>query len=165
MGSTTATISRINDLSLKVTAPDGITVYWGNNGLDAANTSAPGGVPNTIDTVENVFLQNPASGIWTVEVFATQVVQDAYLGDPAVNAPFSLVVSGGVQTGHVEGHGRFDVVPGIGRAAGGGRYAARGQLDRRDGGRSHAGLLRREQAAQLKCRAWHRAPGFCLARG
>ncbi len=99
MGNVASTVSRINDLSLRVTAPDGVTVYWGNNGLNADNISASGGAANTIDTVENVFVPTPASGDWTVDVIATQVVQDAYPPSaPAgpTDAAFSLVVTGGL---------------------------------------------------------------------
>lgn len=99
--------ARINDLSLKVTAPGG-TVYWGNNGMDIGqgDWSTSGGSRNTKDTVENVFIQNPASGIWTVEVQANEVVKDGHVvwinNDPAdgpvpeqpVDVDFALVVSG-----------------------------------------------------------------------
>jgi hypothetical protein len=93
MGSTAGGQARVNDLSVRVTSPSS-TVYWGNNGLTTSNFSTSGGVANTIDPVENVFIQNPDAGNWTVEVIATQVVQDAYLADTTVNVPYSLVVSG-----------------------------------------------------------------------
>ena len=64
-----ATIHRVNNLDLKVTAPDG-TVYWGNNGLKAGMTSTPGGEHNVLDTVENVIVQNPQAGRWTIDVIA-----------------------------------------------------------------------------------------------
>lgn len=84
---------RINDLTLKVTAPGG-TVYWGNFGLTAGNYSSPGGSANTKDTVENVIIQNPASGSWLVEVIASEVVQDGHVETPELDADFALVVSG-----------------------------------------------------------------------
>jgi hypothetical protein len=93
-GTTSATLHRINDLNLKVTSPGG-TVYWGNNGLLASNWSTSGGAPNTVDTVENVFVQNPAAGAWTIEVRAAEVNQDAHLGTPATDAVFSLVATTG----------------------------------------------------------------------
>jgi hypothetical protein len=93
-GTTSATLHRINDLSLKVTSPSG-TIYHGNNGLLAGNYSTAGGSPNTKDTVENVFISNPAAGSWTVQVTAAEVNQDAYLSTPATDAVFSLVVTGG----------------------------------------------------------------------
>jgi serine protease AprX len=98
-GNPSATQARINNLSLRVTSPTQV-VYWGNNGLTASNFSTSGGTENTRDTVENVFVQNPAAGVWTVEVLGTEIVGDAYLSDATVNAAFALVVTGGVrQTG------------------------------------------------------------------
>jgi hypothetical protein len=84
---------RINDLTLKVTAPGG-TIYYGNNGLTAGNYSTPGGNPNTKDTVENVFVQNPAGGVWVVEVIASEINQDSHIETPQMDADFALVVSG-----------------------------------------------------------------------
>ncbi|MCP3141034.1 S8 family serine peptidase [Pyxidicoccus xibeiensis] len=95
MGTVGAAQARINDLSLRVTSPSGV-VYWGNNGLTAGNTSTSGGVSNKVDTVENVFLANPQAGIWRVDVFADELVQDARLETPGVvDADYGLVVSGG----------------------------------------------------------------------
>ena len=99
MGPTSASQHRINDLSLKVTAPDN-TVYWGNNGLLAGNWSTPGGVSNTVDTVENVFIQNPTPGTWVVEVLGDEIVQDSHPETPGVvDADYALFVTGG--TGQV----------------------------------------------------------------
>jgi hypothetical protein len=93
-GTTSSTLHRINDLTLKVTSPGG-TVYYGNNGLLANMWSTSGGAPNTIDTVENVFVQNPQAGTWTVEVRGDQIVQDARLETSSViDADYALVVSG-----------------------------------------------------------------------
>lgn len=88
-------VHRINDLSLKVTAPNGTTVYWGNNGLDVGNWSTSGGSANTIDTVENVYIQNPASGTWTIEVLGSEIVQDGHVETPALDADYALIASGG----------------------------------------------------------------------
>ncbi len=91
---------RVNDLTLKVTSPGG-TVYWGNWGLTLPTGgpthtiwSAPGGSPDTKNVVENVFVPGPAAGEWTVEVSAPELVMDARLETPAVDADFALVVSG-----------------------------------------------------------------------
>ncbi|MEO6597042.1 MAG: hypothetical protein ABIP94_20040, partial [Planctomycetota bacterium] len=87
---------RVNDLSVKLTAPNG-TVYHGNNGMATSPVSlytAPGGSPNTLDTVENVFVQNPAYGLWKVEVSAPIIVLDQHVETPAVDADFALVASG-----------------------------------------------------------------------
>ncbi|MFC9256779.1 S8 family serine peptidase [Amycolatopsis thailandensis] len=91
-GSPSASVARVNDLTLKVTAPNG-TVYYGNNGLNAGNFSTAGGSPNTIDTVENVILEKPAAGTWTVEVVATQVNADGHPETSATDADYALVVS------------------------------------------------------------------------
>lgn len=88
-----STQHRINDLSLKVTAPSG-TVFWGNNGLRDGNVSTAGGVANRIDTVENVWIPLPAAGLWTVEVIASEIIQDSHVETPAVDADYALVVSG-----------------------------------------------------------------------
>lgn len=92
-GTTNSTLHRINDLSLKVTAPNG-TVYYGNNGLTTEMTSTAGGVANTIDTVENVILNAPAAGTYTVEVRADALNGDGRPETGNVDADFSLVVSG-----------------------------------------------------------------------
>lgn len=84
---------RINDLSLRVTSPTG-TVYWGNNGLLEGNWSVAGGDANHIDTVENVFVENPEVGFWLVEVIAHEINQDGHVETPEVDADFALVVSG-----------------------------------------------------------------------
>ncbi|MEX2219349.1 MAG: S8 family serine peptidase [Phycisphaerales bacterium] len=97
---TVAGQNRVNDLTLRVTSPNG-TVYWGNNGMvptnisdiGGSNSTTPGGAANTYDTVENVFVQNPLAGEWTVEIIATQVVQDGYLETGALDAIYSLVVA------------------------------------------------------------------------
>ncbi|SER45810.1 S8 family serine peptidase [Lentzea albida] len=91
-GSPTAAKATVNDLSLKVTAPNG-TVYWGNNGLLAGNFSTSGGSANTVDTVENVLLQTAAAGTWTVEVVATAVNVDGHTETAATDADYALVVS------------------------------------------------------------------------
>ncbi|MEM7354318.1 MAG: S8 family serine peptidase [Acidobacteriota bacterium] len=93
MGTPGAAEARVNDLSLRVTSPSA-TAYWGNNGLRAGNVSTAGGVSNTIDTVENVFVLNPEAGTWTVEVIGDEIVQDSHTETPALDADFALVCSG-----------------------------------------------------------------------
>jgi hypothetical protein len=96
-GTTSASVHRINDLSLKVTSPSA-AVYHGNVGLAAGTASTPGGSPNTIDTVENVFVPSPEAGVWTVEVRAAEINQDAHLATRQIDdAVFALVVTGGVR--------------------------------------------------------------------
>ncbi len=95
-GPLVATQNRVNDLSLKVTSPSG-TIYWGNNGLTAGNFNTSGGSSNTKDTVENVFLQNPAAGTWTVEVLGDEITFDTDPNTAGTNAVFSLWLTGGVE--------------------------------------------------------------------
>ena len=93
-GTTSASQHRINDLSLKVTSPGG-TIYWGNNGLRTGNWSTSGGSSNTLDTVENVFIDNPQAGIWTIEVLGDEVIVDTHPSTIPLDADFGLVISGG----------------------------------------------------------------------
>ena len=92
-GTTSSSQHRINDLTLKVTSPTG-DVYWGNNGLLGGNWSTPGGTANTVDTVENVFVQSALAGQWTIEVMASEINEDGHPGTPEVDADYALVVSG-----------------------------------------------------------------------
>lgn len=93
-GTVAASQHRINDLSLKVTEPNGTTLYWGNNGLLAGNWSSTGGVANTKDTVENVFVRLPVAGTWTIEVVGTDVNTDIRFDVAGNNADFALWVTG-----------------------------------------------------------------------
>lgn len=95
-GNPASEIATVNDIDLKVTAPDG-TVYWGNVGLGIGGGmwSQPGGEPNTVDTVENVFIEDPMPGVWRIEVIAAELNQDARPETPDVtDADFALVASG-----------------------------------------------------------------------
>lgn len=93
-GNPAAAIHRINDLSLRVTSPSG-TRYWGNNGLRAGNWSTPGGSANTVDTIENVFIQAPEAGSWRIDVLGDDIVEDGHVGTAAIDAVYALVVTGG----------------------------------------------------------------------
>jgi hypothetical protein len=85
---------RVNDLTLRVQAPDG-TSYSGNNGLATGRWSVSAGLPDDRNTVENVFVENPAPGTWEVLVIGSEIVQDAHLETPGVtDADFALVVTG-----------------------------------------------------------------------
>ncbi|MFW5653042.1 MAG: bifunctional hydroxymethylpyrimidine kinase/phosphomethylpyrimidine kinase, partial [Planctomycetota bacterium] len=95
MGVPNSSVHRINDLTLKVTDPQGI-VYWGNNGLSEGNWSVAGGSPNDRDTVENVFVQNPSPGSWTIEVIADEINEDSHPETSALDADYALVVSPGI---------------------------------------------------------------------
>ncbi len=93
-GVASSSVHRVNNLDLKVTAPNGTTFYWGNNGLRDGNVSTSGGVANTLDTVENVWVSAPAPGMWTVAVTAALVNQDGRVETPELDVDFGLVVSG-----------------------------------------------------------------------
>lgn len=93
--SVAASVDRVNDLNLRVTAPNGLVYYWGNNGLDVGNTSTAFGSSNSIDTVECVVLNTPAAGRWTVRVFGTAIVQDGHVATSAVDSTYALAVFGG----------------------------------------------------------------------
>ncbi|MCC6675931.1 MAG: S8 family serine peptidase [Phycisphaerales bacterium] len=95
-GTTSASLHRINLLTLKVTNPAGTTFYWGNNGMLTSNWTTSGGSVNTKDTVQNVYIQSPAEGDWMVEVRGDAIVQDGKVETPALDSDFALVVSGGV---------------------------------------------------------------------
>lgn len=93
-GNTSASVHRINDLDLVVIDPSGM-VYHGNHGLDTGAFSTPGGSPNTVDTVENVFIESAKPGHWTVRVVAREINEDAVLETAHIDAHFALVVQGG----------------------------------------------------------------------
>jgi subtilisin-like proprotein convertase family protein len=75
----------INDLNLKVTAPDGSTIYWGNSTNGNAESIA-GGNPDSKNNLEQVLFTSPAVGVYTVEVIAAAVPQGPQ--------GFALVASG-----------------------------------------------------------------------
>jgi hypothetical protein len=111
-GDTVSSVHRINDLTLQVTTPAKIS-YWGNAGLVTGNISVSGGAADAINTVENVFLQNPQAGLWTVRVFGDSIVQDSHVETPEADADFALVVVGGTHVipcaGDVNTSGTVDI--------------------------------------------------------
>ncbi|MDX1620440.1 MAG: S8 family serine peptidase [Nitriliruptorales bacterium] len=83
----------VNDLDLEVLAPDGTTVFRGNVFDDGA--SAPGGDPDRLDNLENVFIPAPQIGIYTVRVRAHALPGDGVPGrGDTTDQDFALVVSG-----------------------------------------------------------------------
>jgi hypothetical protein len=92
-GSPAATKTRVNDLTLRVISPSGVE-YFGNVGLRQGNVSTPGGAPDTIDTVENVFLAMPEAGTWKVEIRADEIITDGHKETPELDADYALVVTG-----------------------------------------------------------------------
>ncbi len=83
-GDTAAATQLVNDLDLTVTAPDG-TVYHGN--VFSGGWSQSGGSADRLNNVENVYVQNPMDGVWTVTVSGYNVPFNS--GAPN---PFALVV-------------------------------------------------------------------------
>ena len=108
MGNPAAALQIVNNLSLRVTSPSG-TVYWGNNGLAAGNYSVAGGAEDSIDSVECVFIENPAAGIWQLEVIGTSIVSDAHVATAATDASFALVCQGGADTSAAAPCNKFSV--------------------------------------------------------
>lgn len=97
MANPTSSITRINDLDLVVTAPDG-RVFFGNAGLRSGPVSTAGGSPDDRDTVECIRLPSPAVGTWSVEVVARAVNADARPETPHLDdVDFGLVVTGGLR--------------------------------------------------------------------
>ncbi len=76
----------VNDLHLRLTAPNG-TEYYGN--VFAAAESVTGGANDTLNNVEGFRQVAPAAGAWTVTVLGGNV--------PAGPQRFSLIVSGDLQ--------------------------------------------------------------------
>ena len=92
-GTVSAAQHRQNDLDVKVTSPSG-TTYWGNAGLLEGNWSIAGSSANTKDTVENVFIDGPEAGTWTVEVIGSEIVVDTHTETGATDADYALVIRG-----------------------------------------------------------------------
>jgi serine protease AprX len=82
--SASAAVSLVNDLDLKLVAPDG-TTYLGN--MFAGGWSTTGGTPDRLNNVENTFVPSAVTGTWTVIVSAYNV--------PMGPQPFALVVDNG----------------------------------------------------------------------
>ena len=74
----------VNNLNLEVIAPDGTTIYRGNN--FSSGWSFPGGSADNVNNVESVYIKNPAVGQWTIRVRGFNVPQGPQ--------PFALVASG-----------------------------------------------------------------------
>ncbi|PCI11314.1 hypothetical protein COB72_00990 [bacterium] len=110
----------VNNLDLKVTAPDGSTVYLGNYGLvedgNPSTThgiwSASGGMADTMNNVENVFIDGAdlQVGMYTVQVVLEDLGADGHLpvwtqcspavppamsDDNVMDVKFALVISRG----------------------------------------------------------------------
>ena len=88
----------VNDLDLQVTAPDETTTFLGNH--FAGGFSASGGAADQVNNVEQVLIDEPSAGSWTIRVKGTGVavgiqgyalVVTAALGTPDIpNPPTNL---------------------------------------------------------------------------
>ncbi|MEA3335431.1 MAG: S8 family serine peptidase [Chloroflexota bacterium] len=89
-GAAGANPARVNDLDLRVVAPNGTT--WYGNRFGSNGWSATGAVDDDLNNVENVWIQAPLTGVYTVRVEAEFINGDAYYfnGDPT-DQHFSLV--------------------------------------------------------------------------
>lgn len=92
-GSTSASKHLINDLNLKVIDPDG-NIYLGNSGLETALWSQPGGDPDNLNNVENVFIEKPMAGEWTIEVIGENIPMDGLPATREIDQGYALVASG-----------------------------------------------------------------------
>lgn len=81
----------VNNLDLSVTSPSG-EVYHGNYGLMESNESLAGGTPDSINTVENVFLTSPENGQWKIRVRSDRIAQDGLPETAELDTDFALVI-------------------------------------------------------------------------
>ncbi len=112
--STSAAIQLVNNLDLKVTAPDG-TVYWGNYGLEEGKWSQSHGNADILNNVENVFIQSPQyKEAYLIEVIAANIAQDGHLETAGVyDQDFALVATKGsghkLACGDADGDGTINI--------------------------------------------------------
>lgn len=78
-----AAANLVNNLNLTVTGPGGVT-YRGN--VFGGGWSQTGGIADTVNNVENVYVQSAAAGTWTAQVSGANV--------PNGPQPFAIVVRG-----------------------------------------------------------------------
>ncbi|MFP4142626.1 MAG: S8 family serine peptidase [Thermoplasmata archaeon] len=102
-GSTTADKALVNDLNLKVTAPDG-SVYKGNvfDGYDPGQSTTDGEYDD-LNPLENVLRLEPQSGEYKIEVIGENI--------PNGPQPFALAVTGGLGAGDGSPNANFDYSP------------------------------------------------------
>ena len=88
-GAANANPARVNNLDLRVTSAGG-TIWRGN--VFSGGWSTTGGAYDSLNNVENVFIQTPSSSSYTIRVTATALNGDGYYynGD-ATDQHFSLV--------------------------------------------------------------------------
>jgi len=93
-GSPAADIALVNNLDLEVTAPDGTTVYKGNNFAEGSIWSSPDGEFDYINNVENVYIEVAFLGDYTVKIIGRSINADSCSASPEINQDFALVCSG-----------------------------------------------------------------------
>lgn len=77
----------VNNLNLTVIAPDGATVYKGN--VFSEGWAVTGGSPDAVNNIENVYVEFPTPGTWTVNISGANVPQGPQPFALVVNAAFS----------------------------------------------------------------------------
>ena len=85
-----AGVNLVNNLDLVVTSPGGATTYLGNVFDTTPGTggwSLTGGSPDTLNNVENVYVESASAGTWTVAVIGFNAPQGPQ--------PFAVVIEGG----------------------------------------------------------------------
>jgi serine protease AprX len=89
----------VNDLDLIVESPSG-EVFLGNAGLIESAWSSAEGEPDSVNTVENVFVprERAEAGLWRVEVVARTINVDGWGATPGLDQAFALVATGGRAT-------------------------------------------------------------------
>lgn len=79
----------VNDLNLKVTAPDGSTNYLGNDFTNGW-TKSGGSITDNKNNVECVYIKTPSAGTYTVRITAQNIAELGFESDQ----DYALVVSG-----------------------------------------------------------------------
>ncbi len=82
----------VNDLDLEVVEISTGSIYRGN--VFSGNWSTTGGSADRYNVVENVYIQSPVAGVYTIRVKGFQVSQDQEPDKSGANQDFSLVSSG-----------------------------------------------------------------------
>jgi hypothetical protein len=90
---TSSSMHLINDLGLKVTDPNGV-VYNGNWGLEGSKWSLSDGEKDHVNNVENVFIEDPTPGEWTIEVTGDNIPLDGVIETSDFDQNYALVASG-----------------------------------------------------------------------
>jgi serine protease AprX len=93
----------VNNLDLQVSGTGGVPVYLGN--VFSGGWSQTGGSADNVNNVENVFVQSPPAGVWTVTITAANV--------PFGPQPFALVVDADLEKPTAVTFTHLQATPGI----------------------------------------------------